>query len=164
MRVRDLPDFTVPMNATLKYVLAGLLSCLAVIACAARVSHAQAPRPSRPAFASERYDENWSFLRDPSKRTDFFDPIKWIPLDKDGSLFLTVGGELRERFQDVRNQGFGLPSPTHDVNGFHRIFLFADIHLGPHFRTFVELVNGEIMGALVNPSPTEKDPLDLLQG
>jgi hypothetical protein len=102
-------------------------------------------------------------LRDPSKRTDFFDPIKWIPLDKDGSLFLTLGGELRERFQDVRNQEFGLPSPTHDANGFHRIFLFADIHLGTHFRTFVELVNGEIMGAIVNPSPTEKDPLDLLQ-
>jgi len=71
---------------------------------------------------------------------------------------------LRERFQDVRNLGFGLPSSTHDANGFHRIFLFADIHLGPHFRTFAELVNGEIMGAIVNPSPTEKDPLDLLQG
>jgi len=36
------------------------------------------------------YDEDWSFLRNPSRRTDFFDPIKWIPLDKDGSLFLTV--------------------------------------------------------------------------
>ncbi len=149
---------------TASCLLAGLLSCLVVIACAARISSAQATKPLRPAFASERYDENWSFLRDPSKRTDFFDPIKWIPLDKDGSLFLTVGGELRERFQDVRNQGFGLPSPSHDANGFHRIFLFADIHLGPHFRTFAELVNGEIMGALVNPSPTEKDPLDLLQG
>jgi len=46
---------------------------------------------------------------------------------------------------------------------FNRIFLFADIHLGRIFRTFAELVNGEIMGAIVNPSPTEKDPLDLLQ-
>jgi len=142
-----------------------ILRCAAiVIACIPRTSHAQDSKPSRPAYAPERYDEDWSFLRDPSKGTDFFDPIKWIPLDKDGSLFLTVGGELRERFQDVRNQEFGLPSPTHDANGFHRIFLFGDIHLGPHFRTFVEFVNGEIMGAMANPSPTEKDPLDLLQG
>ncbi len=149
---------------TASRLFAGLFSCLVVIACAARISSAQATKASRPAYAPERYDEDWSFLRDPSKRTDFFDAIKWIPLDKDGSLFLTVGGELRERFQDVRNQGFGLPSPTHDANGYHRIFLFADIHLGPHFRAFAELVNGEIMGALVNPSPTEKDPLDVLQG
>ena len=134
-----------------------------VIVCIPRISHAQVAKPSRPAYAAERYDEDWSFLRDPSKRTDFFDPIKWIPLDKDGSLFLTLGGELRERFQDTRNQSFGLPSPAHDANGYHRIFLFGDIHLGPHLRTFVELVNGEIMEAIVNPSPAEKDPLDLLQ-
>ena len=135
-----------------------------VIACIPRPSHAQGSSAARPAYAPERYDEDWSFLRDPSKRTDLFDPIKWIPLTRDGSFFLTLGGELRERFQDIRNQEFGLPSPTHEENGFHRIFLFADLHLGPHFRTFVEFVNGEIMGALANPSPTEKDPLDLLQG
>jgi hypothetical protein len=141
-----------------------ILRCVAiVIACIPRISHAQATQPSRPAYAPERYDEDWSFLRDPSKRTDFFDPIKWIPLDKDGSSFLTLGGELRENFQDARNMEFGLPSPAHDANDFHRIFLFADIHLGPHFRTFVDLVNGEIIPAMANPSPAEQDPLDLLQ-
>jgi len=126
--------------------------------------YAQVPQASRPPYAPERYDENWSFLRDPSKRTDFFDPIKWIPLDRNGSSFLTLGGELRERFQDVRNQGFGLPSPSRTANDYHRLFLFGDIHLGPHFRTFVEIVNAEIVGAFANPSATEKDQLDLLQG
>src|SRR5258705_3727173 len=145
---------------TASRLFAGLLSCLVVSACASSSSSAQDTKASQCAYAPEGYDEDWSFLRDPSKRTDFFDAIKWIPLDKDGSLFLTVGGELRERFQDVRNQGFGLPSPTHDANGYHRIFLFADIHMGPHFIAFYELVNGVIIGAWVNPSPIRHDPLD----
>jgi Alginate export len=144
-----------------------ILRCVAiVIACSARISHAQTAQTaqtSRLAYAPERYDEDWSFLRDPSKRTDFFDPIKWIPLDKNGSSYLTVGGELRENFQDMRNMEFGLPSPMHTANDFHRIFLFADVHLGQRFRTFVDLVNGEIIGAMAKPSPLQKDPLDILQ-
>jgi hypothetical protein len=139
-----------------------LCSVALIIACIPRFADAQAPAP-RPAYAPERYDEDWSFLRDPSKRTDFFDPIKWIPLDKSGSSYLTLGGELRENFQDLRNMEFGLPSPMHTANDFHRIFLFADVHLGQHFRTFVDLVNGEIVGAMANPSPLQKDPLDILQ-
>jgi hypothetical protein len=140
------------------------LRCAAIVmACIPCVSHAQAPRLQRPAYTLERYDEDWSFLRDPSKRTDFFDPVKWIPLRKDGSWFLTLGGELRERFQDVRNPAFGLPSPVRNTDVFHRTFLFADIHLGPHIRTFVELVNGEARGTTKKPSTFEQDPLDVLQ-
>jgi hypothetical protein len=141
-----------------------IVRCIAVvIACTPSISHAQASRPGRPAYTLERYDEDWSFLRDPSRRTDPFDPIKWIPLGRDPSRYLTLGGELRERFQDTRNPAFGLPSPTRATDAYHRAFLFADLHLGPHFRTFVELVNGETRGTTEKPSPFEQDPLDLLQ-
>jgi hypothetical protein len=117
-----------------------------VVACIPYIVHAQAPTPQRPAYTLERYDEDWSFLRDASKRTDLFDPIKWIPLGENASWFLTLGGELRERFQDVRNPAFGLPSPVRNTDFFHRTFLFGDLHLGPHFRTFVEFVNGVTAG------------------
>ena len=117
----------------------------------------------RPTYTPERYDEDWSFLRDPSKRTDLFDPIKWIPLGKHESWYLSLGGELRERVQDVRNAAFGLPSPSHETNFYHRTFLFADVHLGPHVRTFVEFVNAKTLGTTKKPPPTEQDPLDILQ-
>src|ERR1700730_12770375 len=134
-----------------------------LIACIPCISHAQAPTPQRPAYTLERYDENWSFLRDLSKGTDFFDPIKWIPLGEKASWFLTLGGELRERFQDVRNPAFGLPSPVRNTDFFHRTFLFGDIHLGPHFRTFVELVNGVTDGTTKNKSTFQQDSLDVFQ-
>lgn len=142
-----------------------ILPCAAlVIGCFPRVSHAQAAPPSRPAYAAERYDENWSFLRNPARRTDFFDPIKWIPLGHDGLWYVSFGGEVRERFQDTRNQEFGLLPPTRDSHAYHRIFMIGDLHLGPHFRTFVELVNAAKLGQVTNPPPVEQDPLDMLQG
>src|SRR6202158_5834868 len=134
-----------------------------VIAWLRCISHAQAPTPARPAYTLERYDEDWSFLRDRSKRSDLFDPIKWIPLGSDESSFLTLGGELRERFQDVRNPAFGLPSPVRNTDFFHRTFLFGDVHLGPHFRTFVEFVNGVTAGTTKKKSTFEQDSLDVLQ-
>jgi hypothetical protein len=130
-----------------------------LIACMPALSYAQA---SRPAYTLERYDEDWSFLRDPAKRTDSFDPIKWIPLGSD-SWFLTLGGELRERFQDVRNPAFGLPTSMRNTDGFHRMFLFVDVHLGSHFRVFAELINGVMLGTTKTPSSFEQDPLDVLQ-
>jgi hypothetical protein len=56
-----------------------------------------------------------------------------------------------------------LPLPTRNTDVFHRTFLFADIHLGPHVRTFVEVVNGETRGSTAKPSTFEQDPLDVLQ-
>jgi alginate export protein len=134
-----------------------------VIACIPCISQAQSPTPLRPAYTLERYDEDWSILQDASKRTDFFDPIKWIPLGKNKSWFLTLGGELRERFQDVRNPAFGLPSPVRNTDVFHRTFLFGDVHLGPHFRSFVEIVNGVTAGTTKKKSSFEQDSLDVLQ-
>src|SRR6202171_6431165 len=133
------------------------------MACIPYISHAQAPTPQRPVYTLERYDEDWSFLRDASKRTDLFDPIKWIPFGDRESWFLTLVGELRERFQDVRNPAFGLPFPVRNTDFFHRTFLFGNVHLGPHFRTFVELVNGVSAGTTKKKSTFEQDSLDVLQ-
>src|SRR6266545_712182 len=46
--------------------------------------------PPRPAYQTLRFDEDWSFLRKTSLRSDFWDPIKFIPLNSDGSWFLTL--------------------------------------------------------------------------
>lgn len=119
---------------------------------------------ARPSHESLRFEEDWSPLRDPALRTDPLDPLKWLPLNVDGSANLTLGGELRARFESSRNPVFGLGSPRRNDYTLLRSFLFADLHLGPHLRGFVELASGFAPGWDGESPTTQKDELDLLQG
>lgn len=125
-----------------------------------------APESFRPpAFKSLRSDEDYSYLRDPAKRTDFWDPIKYIPLGR-GDAFLTLGGEVRERYEFFRNPAFG-GSPT-DARGdndylLQRYMLHADARFGPDFRSFVQMKSGLKAFGLDGPRGIDVDRLDLHQ-
>src|ERR1022692_305864 len=54
---------------------------------------------SPPAFTALTYDEDYSYLKDPAARTNLFDPLKYIPLDKQGDTYLTFGGQVRDRYE-----------------------------------------------------------------
>src|SRR6516164_6024992 len=62
-----------------------------------------------PAYKLLRYDEDYSYLKDPSRRTDFWDPIKYIPLCCREDWYLSFGGEVRERYEFYHNADAGLP-------------------------------------------------------
>ncbi|MDR6872278.1 hypothetical protein J2Y55_003294 [Bosea sp. BE125] len=117
----------------------------------------------RPSYESLRFNEDWSPLRDPSLRTDPFDPLKWIPLNGAGSAYMTLGGELRARYEAARDPVFGLAAPRRNDYALLRSFLFADLHLGPHARAFLELASGFAPGWAGTPPTTQKDELDILQ-
>src|SRR5437762_10835751 len=95
-----------------------------------------------PQFKLSRQDEDWSVLRDPALRTDLFDPVKFIPLNRDGSSWLTLGGEARERYEYFENANWG--RGPQDNNGYflHRFMLHADAHAGEHFRFFTQFKSG----------------------
>jgi hypothetical protein len=118
---------------------------------------------ARPSYESLRFEEDWSPLRDPALRTDPLDPLKWIPLNGDGSSYLTLGGEFRARYESSRNPIFGLGSPRRNDYTLLRSFLFADLQLGPNVRTFLELASGLAPGWAGEPPPTHKNQLDILQ-
>jgi hypothetical protein len=49
--------------------------------------------PAPPAYKILRFTEDYSYLRDPAKRGDLFDPLKYIPLRTDeANWYLTFGG------------------------------------------------------------------------
>lgn len=106
-------------------------------------SPASAPSSAKlvapPAYTITRYDEDYSYLRDPSRRTDLYDPIKYIPLSpSDPSVYLSLGGQLRERYEYFNHPYFG--AQPQDRNGYFLTrFLFnGDLHLGPYLRFFAQ--------------------------
>src|ERR1700738_4287816 len=94
-----------------------------------------------PAYQELRWDEDWNYLRDSTRRSDFFDPAKYIPLN-DRGWFMSIGGEARIRYEFFRNASFG--SAPNTPHGFliQRYLLHSDMHLGPHVRVFVQLQSG----------------------
>ena len=90
-----------------------------------------------PSYKLFRYDEDYRYLRDPAARTDFWDAIKYIPLSD--NTHLSLGGELRERFEYYSAPDFGARGQAADGYLLHRLLLHADLHLGEDFRTFIQL-------------------------
>ena len=39
-----------------------------------------------PPYRLNRADEDYRYLRDPARRTDFWDPVKYVPLNDAGQL------------------------------------------------------------------------------
>jgi hypothetical protein len=121
------------------------------------------PAPDR-SYKLLRSDEDWSFLHDKNLRSDVWDPIKFIPLRRDGKdWYLTVGGEEREVWEQIGNDNWG-QSPI--MNGYlnERYMANADLHYGPHVRTFLELKSGINSFRAGGPRPIDEKRLDFQSG
>jgi hypothetical protein len=61
-----------------------------------------------PTLTIERYSEDWSELADPANRTDHWtERFKFIPLNQEGSIYLTTGLEARSRYEDYQDVNWG---------------------------------------------------------
>jgi alginate export protein len=116
-----------------------------------------------PAYQKLRYDEDYSYLRDPAKRTDWFDRIKYIPLSEEGENYLSIGGLVRERYEYIHNPLWG--EDPQDKRGvfLQRYMLHADLHLGKLARAFSQLQSAIESGRRGGPSPVDEDKLDFHQ-
>ena len=63
--------------------------------------------PQAPQYTPVRWNEDYLYLRDPARRTDLFDPIKYIPLNEEGDWYLSLGGQARYRYEWFENANFG---------------------------------------------------------
>jgi hypothetical protein len=117
----------------------------------------EAPAPVRT-YNLLRENDDWSFLADPSQRSDFWDPIKYIPLGCE-ACYLSLGGEIREAFERVGNDNWG-KQPYSNAFLLQRYMLHSDWHLGKRFRVFVQLKNGLEDFRAGGPRPIDEKRLD----
>src|SRR6266404_350971 len=114
------------------------------------------------AYNMLRFDEDYSCLTNEANRTDWFDPIKYIPLRTDAPLwYLSFGGELRERFEGNYDPNFGIHGVGSDSYLLQRVTLLTDVHLGERVRFFAEGISGIVAGESHPAPPVQQDPIDL---
>jgi hypothetical protein len=105
-----------------------------------------------------RWAEDWRTLRDPAKRNDPLDRLKFLPLDDDGDVYLTLSGEVRLRVNMTSNPN--LRETPHQRQDITRLVGGADLHLGPQFRVYGEVAHGGLSGRnLGTPAATLRNDL-----
>jgi Alginate export len=100
--------------------------------------------PKRPALqigSALRFNEDWSTLKgvDLSQTDDFWDRVKFIPLTKDESVWLSFGGQARLRLEYFDQFQWGASQPKQsDVYLLSRLRWSGDLHATPYFRLYAE--------------------------
>jgi hypothetical protein len=119
--------------------------------------------PARPVPLFNRWQEDWSVLADPRVPGEPFDELKYIPLSStDPKTYLSLGANLRERFEFNDAVAFGTGSNQSDSYIISRMEVHADLRLGPQVQIFTQLQSDFAIDKAVH-TPVDQDRLDLEQ-
>lgn len=110
---------------------------------------------------SLRYDEDWSKL--PADQRTGWLQVKYLELDRRGDIHLTLGAEMRARFESFDNRQWGDQPAPDDSYLWLRAMPHADLHAGPA-RVFVQGIAGYARGVSGGKGPVDETGMDLLQG
>lgn len=122
--------------------------------------------PNAP-YAQARWAEDWSGLcNDPDKNKDWFNRLKYIPLNDSGNIWLSLNGA--ERFQYIFDSHayMGYQNKKNSHRFLLRSIYGADLHVGSHVRAYVELINA-VAGGIRQfgyQTGTQRSRLNLQQG
>ena len=88
--------------------------------------------------------------------------MKYISLGRE-NWYVSLGGEIRYRYENYENSGFGTDLETSSGYILQRYLLHSDWHFGNHFRLFTQFQSGLEEGRNGGPRLTDKDAYDLHQ-
>ncbi len=115
-----------------------------------------------PTLTIERHPEDWSYLADTDRQTDrWTERFKYIPVNDDGSIYLTTGVEVRSRYEGYQNPNWG--SSLDEGYAWQRLMPYADLHVGK-VRVFAQPILSSISAARHRPkTPVDTTGADILQ-
>jgi hypothetical protein len=115
-----------------------------------------------PDFKPLRYDEDYHLLHNDSLHRDWYKKLKYLPITRSGSIFVSFGGDIRYQYFYVKNEDWGEAPKDNDGYILSRLLLHADFHVGDRFRIFVQTQSSQANGKL-SVSPVDDDPLEVHQ-
>ena len=110
-------------------------------------------------FKLLRYDENYEYLKD--SVSGFYEHLKFLPLSKNKSMYVSFGGEARYEYVDFTNEDWGRLNIGHNTFLLQRYDLHADVHFGKTFRIFAQLRSALQDGRSNGPRPIDEDHLNV---
>ncbi|WP_431825397.1 alginate export family protein [Burkholderia sp. F1] len=116
----------------------------------------------RPAAMFNRWQEDWSALADPCVPRKPVDALKYLPLGGDPSTYLSLGANLRERFELNHAPLFGLGSARGDDYVIQRAEMHADLRYRGHVQAFFQFVDARPFGKDA-VGPVDRNTLDIEQ-
>jgi hypothetical protein len=115
-----------------------------------------------PQFKTLRYDEDYSVLKNDTNAS-FYHRIKYLPLSGKGNTYLSIGGEVRYQYFNIRNEDWGDAPKDEDGFLFSRFLLHTDLHAVKNFRLFGQLQGSMANGKASGTSSVDENSLDLHQ-
>jgi hypothetical protein len=113
---------------------------------------------------SIRWEEDYSYLAASPRPLEGLEQIKFIPLTDDKSSWLTLGGEIRLRSDDIQNAAFSLRPGGDYITTTTRLLFLTDWHLGSTARVFIQLGYHDEAGRKPASRSFDEGLLDLQQG
>ncbi|ABS63996.1 conserved hypothetical protein [Parvibaculum lavamentivorans DS-1] len=111
-------------------------------------------------FMKLRFDEDPSCFRTEAPG-DALDRLKFMPLDRDGDVWLGMGGEIRQRYEYTNNPAFGAARQDKAGVWLQRYVLHGDLHLGSRLRLFGQLSSALESGRAGGGSPVDENRLEI---
>lgn len=125
---------------------------------------ASATAQAQVAPTNVRHDEDWSAASATAQRdAHWWTRLKAQPLDADGDITLTLGGEARARYERFADNLWGQSPTSDDAYLWLRFMPLANVKAGP-VRVFVQGIAGYAVGVAGGAGPVDRTGVDLLQG
>lgn len=111
-------------------------------------------------FAKLRYDDDLTCIR-AGPSGDALDRLKPVPMNAEGDIRLSLGGEIRQRYEFTKNPSFGVARQDKAGVWLQRYALHTDLRLGSHVRIFGQLLSALESGRAGGGSPVDENELEL---